>query len=375
MSHPRKISFVTALAALAAGCLLAVLLLRRWAAQDLPSPNPSAVPLAVLGNSDSHAYQDDLWFPLDGDLRGGKQRATTLQWTEALATLRRDSIDQGPWGRRGVTPRLARGLALVGVNLRTPPKTDFAFNMATSGARCEHLVSPLGQGRNLGNLLRRDPGAWERGAVLIRIGINDIGQREILDAVAAGRPGEAHALSDACVANISVTVAEIRAISPNTAIVLVGIADNSLWPPNLDLWRTGVESTRIQAFLDRYDDSLRQLAARTPRVAFLDDRAWFRTTFGGRDGDGVPQLRAQCVGGVELSYHQGDDLDAAILADGHAGTLLNLLWSVSVVEALRGLGLTGVPAVTPAEVEKLAASLAERSGVARGCLGEIGSAP
>lgn len=365
---------VIAFIALAAGCLLALVMVQRWVARDLPIPNPSAVPLAVLGNSDSHAYQDDLWFPKDGALRGGKQRATTLQWTEALAALRRDSLDQGPWGRRGVSPRLARVLALVGVNLRTPPKSDFAFNMATSGARCEQLVSPLGQVRNLKSVLRRDPAAWGQGAVLIRIGINDLGQREVLDEVAAGRPDAAQALLANCVAHIATAVAEIRATSPSTAIILVGIADNSLWPPNLDRWRTETESTRIQAFLDRFDASLRQLAERTPRVAFLDDRAWFRATFGARDSDGVPQLRERCVGGVQVSYRQGDDLDAAILADGHAGTLLNLLWSATVVETLRGVGLTRVPAITPEETETLAASLAERSGVARTCLGETGSA-
>lgn len=368
-------SYMVALAAVVAGCLLTFLVLQRWVARDSPVPNPSALPLAVLGNSDSHAYQDDLWFSRVGDLRGGKHRATTLQWTEVLAALRRDSIDQGPWGRHGGAPRLARALALVRVELRTPAKKDFAFNMATSGARCEQLVSPLGQLRNLKSVLERDPSAWGQGAVLIRIGINDIGQRGILDDVAAGRTSDAESVLDSCVAHIAEAVAGIRALSPSVAIILVGIADNTLWPPNLDLWRTETETTRIQTFLNHFDASLKQLAERTPRVAFFDDRAWFRGTFGTRDRNGVPQLRELCVGGVQLRYRQGDNLDAAILSDGHAGTLLNLLWSVSVVEALRGLGLTRVPAISPDEVERFAASLAERSGEARGCLSQPRSEP
>lgn len=64
---------------LAALCLAA---LARWDS-GIPSDNSptSTVALAVLGDSDSHSYQDSLSFPPGSADRGGAYRARTFQWT------------------------------------------------------------------------------------------------------------------------------------------------------------------------------------------------------------------------------------------------------------------------------------------------------
>ena len=69
-----------------------------------------AIPLAVLGDSDSHAYQDSILIPLSSGKRGGKFRATTLQWTEVLDKLRSTQINQGAWGVWGAPIKIAETL-------------------------------------------------------------------------------------------------------------------------------------------------------------------------------------------------------------------------------------------------------------------------
>jgi hypothetical protein len=345
----------------------AVFAARRLARQQTPTPRDGGVPVAVLGNSDSHAYHDSLWFPASSGLRGGSNRDVAYQWTEVLAALRSDALDFGPWERHGQGPRLARALGYLGIALRSPRKEDFAFNLATSGARCEHLVSPLGQLRNLRLLLERAPERWARGALIIRIGINDIGTAEVLAQAAAGEAASGDQLVDHCVASIERVVREARATVPGIAVVLVGIADNTNWPPNLAKWTSEREMTGIRRLLDRYDDGLRRIAAATTGAAFLDDRAWFRATFGGRSADGTAQFQERCIGGLRLTHRQGDDLSSTILADGHAGTLLNALWSAEVVAALQRAGLAGIAPISASDVETFVSSLTARSSAWTRC--------
>jgi hypothetical protein len=303
-----------------------------------------------------------VWFPVDSGERGGAARAVTLQWTEILALLRANVLDPGPWGVRGHPARLARVLGWIGIPLRTPQKEDFAFNLATSGARCEHLVSPLGQLNHLRRILARDPDAWARGAVVIRIGINDLGGRALLDAVAAGEAAAAERARDACLETVASVVREIRVLNPSVSIVVVGIADNTNWPPNAARWTGPEETQRIRTFLDGYDAGLRRIATTMPRGAFLDDRAWFRETFGERAPDGSADYRAPCIGAWRLTYRQGDELGAAILTDGHAGTLLNLLWTRPLVDALRHAGADSLPAIRTDELLRVTDQLMERAG-------------
>lgn len=354
-------SFGFALVVLALLCVGARAALLR----ALPVPAEDAVAIAVLGDSDSHSYGDRIWFPVGSEMRGGTARAVTLQWTEVLSRLRGARVDLGEWGSRGAPARVARVLGWFGLPLQTPRKEDFAFNFATSGARCEHLMSPLGQLVQLRRLIARDSAAWSKGAVVIRIGINDIGGAAVLDSVARGSStasAQATELRDHCLSVIEQTVREIRAQSASVSIVLVGIADNTNWPPNLERWRSTEELARIRAFLSSFDLGLSTLAATTPRSAFLDDRAWFASTFGERAADGTANFRAACVGSLQVTYRQGNDLGSAILVDGHAGTMLNLLWIPALVDALQRAGVVGIAPIETQELVALGEQLAAGAG-------------
>jgi hypothetical protein len=171
------------------------------------------VPIAVLGDSDSHAYQDWITFPDDGAERGGLQRATTLQWTEILARLRANEIDPDSWGEWGLRGRWATPLGWLGVDRRSPRKQDHEFNDAWSGARCADLVD--GPGRQAPRLAARvavQPEAWRTG-VVVRMG-SDANRRRV----------------DACLASIDLALRQLADVQPELRIPLVGVLDNVDWP-------------------------------------------------------------------------------------------------------------------------------------------------
>src|SRR3546814_4342144 len=62
------------------------------------APRPDRIPLAVLGDSDSHSYQDTISSPLSTPPRGGQFRLITLQWTDVLARMREKDLHLGQWG-------------------------------------------------------------------------------------------------------------------------------------------------------------------------------------------------------------------------------------------------------------------------------------
>ena len=66
------------------------------------------IPLAVMGDSDSHSYQDRIWLPPGDDEPGGPYRAQTFQWTEVLAQLRGTQLGGGG-GDRPSRHRARRG--------------------------------------------------------------------------------------------------------------------------------------------------------------------------------------------------------------------------------------------------------------------------
>jgi hypothetical protein len=323
----------------------------------------AGIPLAVLGNSDSHSYQDSLWFTVDSPERGGPNRARTLQWTEVLARLRPEEIDQGAWGIHGYGGRLSRVAGWIGIGLRTPQKQDFAFNFATAGARCAFLDGPLGQTSHLVRTLKKGSTAWERGAVVVRIGINDLGTQELLDRVARdGLDDEARAAVASCAQGVEESVKRIRASHGTVRVVLVGIADNANWPPNFDRWQSRSEMERLGEFHNLFDDALRRIASQHERVSFFDDRAWFRAHWGGRDTDGELQYRPVCVGNLMVTYTQGDDLSHAVLTDGHAGTILNALWARSLVDLLVAEGVEPLTAIEPSEIDVMVTGLQADAG-------------
>ena len=324
------------------------------------SANPSQLRLAVLGDSDSHSYGDTLWFPPESSKRGGRYRDQTLQWTEVLARLRGNEIDLGAWGTWGVQPSAAKVVSTAGMLPRTPRKQDYEYNFAWSGAKCANLnEGTTGQVQHFVHRVEHASEIWMDGIVVIRIGINDLGVRKFMDMAAAEGPDDRVADEVLrCLGHIEEAVRILREQTPGLKIVLVGILNNSDWPPYLQYWQSEHEQRNINAVLDIYDDGLRDLAEADANIAFFDDRAWFRTHWGGRSPDGRPDYRTvELSDKFVISNTQGDSPEHAVVADGHGGTLLNAIW---VQDFIRFLNRTWGQQLTPVateEIENLARSL------------------
>jgi hypothetical protein len=312
----------------------------------------SRIRFAVLGDSDSQSYHDALALR-DPSMRGGSYRGTTWQWTEVLARLRGDRIDFGAWGAWGTGSYRAYFDEAFGFLARTPPKDDYRYNFAVSGATCSQLMGhPLRQAIRLVDLMNTEPQAWRDGIVLMRIGVNDIGGNDVLDELSRD-PAASHpaALINACIDAIGETVGLIRSQHPDTYIALVGVLNNADWSVDFNKWQSAKEIANIDAGLDLFDDGLRKLAAANRHVAFLDDRAWFRSLWGKRDDQGRPLYKTvHLSAGWKIANTSGDDPHNAVLSDGHAGVVWNTLWARHLVASLNAaFGLHFTP-ITNAEV-------------------------
>ena len=315
----------------------------------------SAMPLAVLGDSNSHSYQDGLAFPPGSGARGGEFHATTLQWTEVLARLRGREIDPGrwvEWGRSGLAAKVG---TVLGLSLgRVPRKQDHLYNFAVSGAICSHLTEGTQrQAQRLATLMADDPGRWRDGVVVIRIGLND--WAGLLDA--QSRRADAADLPETrdtiarCTAQMGEAIRRVRAVVPDVRIVLVGVADESADPETFERWNSQAETDNIRAALARFNGAIERLAKATPGAIFFDDDAWVRRTWGSRDAQGRPAYRTVPIGtALRVTNTAGDAPRHAILADHHAGLVYNTLWTQSLIEHLRaGFGLPLTP-ITDADV-------------------------
>ena len=320
-----------------------------------PLRESSTVAIAVLGDSDSHSFQDRHSFPPGSEDRGGRYRATSLQWTEVLGRLRGREVDLGEWGvygYRGVAARLGR---LVGKPLRSPRKEDYRYNFAVSGDGCGDLLGGTSmQTYGLLALMDEAPARWRNGVVVIRIGVNDFGGAEMLEALAQDPMADkVQQRIAACLQAIGRSVALLHARHPQLRIVLVGIFDNAQWAKFLDRWQSPVMLANIGAGLEVFDRALRGMARNDPRIAFFDDRAWFAAHWGARDAQGLPAYRELALGGLRIGNTSGDAPDNAVLADGHAGTAWNGYWVQSLVSLLNARFGTGIAPVTEAEIAAL----------------------
>ena len=338
-------------AGLAAGAvvvlvLAAITILAPWGrglANDLAldAAPPQAIPLAVLGDSNSHSYQDRITFPPGTPERGGARRAQTFQWTEVLARLRGNELDLGPWvdwGRPGV---VAWAREMIGLAPdRSPRKEDYLYNFANSGAACKNLMGDrLGQryrqAPRLVALMDRAPARWRRGVVVINIGANDWNGLLDLQARDPDAP-RLHAVIDYCVQQIGDAIALIHATHPQTRILLTGLGNEADDPNNFGKYRSHAEMANIEKALADFNEALKKIVARNPRtVAYMDYAAWFAAHWGTRGPNGEPDYRSVRIGALQVGNTLGDGVENALLSDDHAGTAWNALWAQAVVARLR----------------------------------------
>jgi hypothetical protein len=313
---------------------------------------PAQIRFAVLGDSDSQSYHDTLMLG-GADMRGGPWRATTWQWTEVLARLRPDQIDPGAWGAWGTGKYRAFIDEARGALARTPPKDDYRYDFAVSGATCHQLMGlTQRQAVRLVELMDTEPLAWRGGVVLIRIGINDIGGHDVMDELARDRhAARPTALIDACVQSIGTAVTLIRKHHPATNIVLVGILSNADWSVEFGSWQSGAAIANIDAGLDRFDNGLRKIASTDRHILFLDDRAWFRSWWGERDDEGLPRYKTvRLAPGWAITNTSGNDPHNAVLSDSHAGVVWNTLWTQHLVASLNTAFGLSIRPITDDEV-------------------------
>ncbi|RZL00046.1 MAG: SGNH/GDSL hydrolase family protein [Rubrivivax sp.] len=348
-----KRSILVALVAVAVGASALLWPVSEWWQRGRQTPAaPDAVRFGVLGDSDSHAYHDGLKFDGLPQARGGALRPRTWQWTEILAHLRPDQLDPGPWGVWGTRFRRLSVLRdALGLDGRFPVKQDYLYNQAYSGAVCDNLNGA--QADQTGRLLtamQRSPERWREGVVLIRIGTNDFGRQETLEALSRQPDApEAVALIDACVRDIRTAVQRLRTPYPGLRIVLVGIFNNAEWERFHALWPSPQALDNIHQGLARFDQGLKAIAQDAPGTTlFLDDQAWFAGLWGSRMPSGKPVYKTVRFGShFEVSNTGGDEPRHATLADGHAGTVWNALWAQSLVAQLnRHFGLSIHPLQT-----------------------------
>ena len=321
----------------------------------------TVIPVGVMGDSDSHSYQDRIWLPEGIDEPGGPYRKQTFQWTEVLAQLRGRALDLGAWGVWGERKRWVQVKDWFGRPGRAPRKEDFEHNFALGGSRCESLTTGIyRQAPRLVTLMDRDPAWWKRGVVVIRIGIIDIGLADSLDALAIDAADAAvQARTTACVGHIREAVRLIHARHPQTRIVLVGILDNTDYPPYFERWTTSKQFLNIGTGLDRFDGGLRQIAAGDPsRIAFFDDRAWFRQRFGSRQ----ESFKTVTLGDkLRIEHALGAHPSHSVLPDGHAGLAWNTLWAQSMVQFINERFALNIAPITDAQVRSYLEGLMPRS--------------
>ncbi|MBX3622879.1 MAG: SGNH/GDSL hydrolase family protein [Rhizobacter sp.] len=349
--------------------LLVVLQVDGRRRSELRPISAEAIPIGMMGDSDTAPYQDHLSFPPGGEQPGGAFHRITFQWPEVLARLRPQAVDLGPWAVWGVPRPLsfARVRDAVGRPWRGPRKETHQHNLAWASG-CESLTTgPWRQAPRLVDVMDEQPQAWTRGVVVIRIGVNSFGKDADLDALAQ-RPDDpgVQATINTCIGYIREAVGMIHAHHPRTRIVLVGIFDNSHWVPLLQRWLEAQARANIAQGLDRFDNALRAMAAADPaRIAFFDDRAWFARHWGGRDAQtGAPAYRTVTVGKLAVTNTQGDSPDHAVLGNAHTGLVWNTLWTQSLVDLIRDRFALPIPAITDDEVERFVQSRLDEMGAA-----------
>ena len=350
-----------------AGWLIAMVLVASTAlAGDLPEHTAVAapIPIAILGDSDSHSYQDGAV----STTRFGRFRAVTFQWPEALARMRPRQLDLGEWGERGTRRSVAELMDWVGLGGRFPRKQDYLYNLAFSGATCGSLMGYNGRlARRLVAEMDRNPAKWRNGVVIIALGVNDFGHADSLDLLAENPAApQVQAKIAGCLDQIRQAVSLIRRSYPATRFVLVGILGDVDDLSNLTRWRSADAIRNITTGFDVFDNGLIAMATADPGIVFAPLRPWFAQRWGSRDAQGQPNYKSVAVGSLVVSFSAGDDPKNCLTADEHTGVVWNALWAQSLVALMNSKFGLGIQPISDAEVADFLRPAIEASRRAEG---------
>jgi hypothetical protein len=307
-----------------------------------PSRFPSkGIPIAMLGDSGSQGY---------GDTRhGGAYHDITWGWPDIWALRRPSEVDLGHVDEWGTSYRIAKIRARLGLPARSPTRYDFDNNYAESGMFCESLLQSEDQtARWLLDRMRREPARWNRGLVIIRMGLMDFGLPDSLDIWSkTGLDARARSRVGGCLEPIRTVVAEIRKLGA-ARVALIGISRIYNLPGGDDRWPEHVQLQRIEEVLAYYDAQLGKLAERDDLVAFVDDMQWFRD----RLGDQLTGTLGSTfmLEGKAIYRALGDEPDNLLVKDTHFGTVYNGLWLNSLIAQLNARFGLGFTPITEAEI-------------------------
>ena len=290
------------------------------------------ISIAILGDSDSHSFRDEY----DNKARGGDFHHVTYNWPALWDKFRSNEVNLGKFDAWGIHYRIARVLYWLDIETRSPKKLDFEYNYAVSGLRCKSLLRdwPF-QAQWMEDRLKRYPEQWQNGVVVIRIGVNDLGQNKTMDQWAQNGFNEtAQTTVNACVEDIITAAETLMAAHPQVRIALVGVCRNynigktqELWPDNLNHLKN------INSVLTEFDNGLAKFANQHDRVAFVDDVNWFTNKFGDRVTNSLKN-QTHLTNGFMVNNSNGNHPSHLILKDGHAGTIYNGWWLNDLIHSL-----------------------------------------
>lgn len=282
---------------------------------------PQALKVAVLGDSDSHFYGDYV----DGKRRGNDYHAYTFVWTDIWARLRPGEVDLGALAHWGSDYRLARGRQFLGLSSRAPHKYDYENSYAVSGLKCRSLLQSWPyQARWLVDRVRANT-SWNEGLVVIRIGVNDIGQlKHQREYAETGYAGGIVETVESCIAQIREAASSLLSANPSLRIALVGLARDYNLTMDEPAWSNKEWLINIDSVLTEYDRQLKDVASENPRIAFINDFGWHVDRVGSRLVREPASYFA--IGNVKISNTLGDHPSNLVLADYHAGTIYHGLW-------------------------------------------------
>jgi hypothetical protein len=254
-----------------------------------------------MGDSASDSYRAN-------DNRGGAYRPVTFNWLELL--VRTGRVDAGPWG-----------------SFTEPRRIDYARNWARSGATVTTLLSRY---QHTGLAAQVAPEGVE--FAVLWIGANDFhpnsGYRDVYTGTVSGAALQRKI--DRMIAYTRTAAETVR--NAGTNILILPVADYGYQPAMILRYPDPVKRARVSNAIAAVNAGVQQHFAGQPSVVVVSMAESL-------------SIYAQplVVDGVTMNCAaQGDHPSYCVLADGHAGTVLNGLLAnliIGKVNAAFGLGI------------------------------------